>query len=272
MDKLTFWISLGPLIVINGYFIVTMVVFAFIYKKLPKIDFIENRHHSKILGKKARHWWVWVTTPLFRFFLKTKMTPNQISMAGTLLGVFSGLSLAFGPRWIGVGSYGLGGWLMLFGGSLDFMDGRIARETGQESLAGAFFDSVMDRISECFVFSGLAWYFRDSWIFWLVMAAYAGGMMTSYSKCRGDKMGVSYEGGTMQRPERMVYTGVGAIFAPLVGLLFMKVFPDRLVDLKIATDTAYAFPIAFVAIMANLTTLNRIRHIMRMLDEKEGKR
>lgn len=272
MDKLTFWLSIGPLAVINGYFIATMVIFSFVYKKLPKVDFIENRHHSKILNKWIRHWWIWVTTPLFKFFLKTRMTPNQISLAGTLLGVLSGLAFAVAPRWVGIGAYGLGGWLMIFGASLDFMDGRVARETGQESLAGAFFDSVMDRIAECFVFSGLAWYFRDSWTFWCVMAAYAGAMMTSYSKCRGDKMGVTYEGGTMQRPERIVYTGVGAILAPLVALGAMKAFPGRFADLKAATDAVYILPITFVAIMSNLTTLNRMRHIMRMLDEKEGKR
>lgn len=272
MDKLTFWISIGPLAVINGYFIAMMIIFFFICKKLPKVDIVENRHHSKILNKWIRHWWIWVTTPLFKFFLKTGMTPNQISTVGTLLSVFSSLVLAFGSHWLGVGSYGLGGWLMIFGSSLDFMDGRVARETGQESLAGAFFDSVMDRIAECFVFSGLAWYFRDSWIFWPVMAAYAGAMMTSYSKCRGDKMGVSYEGGTMQRPERITYTGVGAIFAPLVGLALTKFFPGRFADLKLAADTVYALPISFVAVMSNLTTYNRMRHIMRMLNEKEGKR
>ena len=271
MDKVSFWISFGPLVVINGYFIVTLFWFSANYKSMPKADFIENRHHSKILNKWIRHWWIWVTTPLFRFFLKLKCTPNQISALGTVFGVFSGLSFAFTPKWVSVGSFGLGGWFMIIGGSLDFMDGRLARETGQESLAGAFFDSVMDRIAECMVFSGLAWYFRDSWILWIVMAAFTGGMLTSYSKCRGDKMGVSYEGGMMQRPERMVYTGVGAIFAPIVGMGLMALLPDRFTDIKMATDLAYTLPLAFVALLSNYTTYDRIRNIMRLLNAKEGR-
>lgn len=271
MDKVSFWISLGPLIVINGYFLVSMIWFTFIYKSLAKVDFVENRHHSKILNKWIRHWWIWVTTPLFRFFLKLKCTPNQISALGTLLGVFSGLSFAFAPQWVSVGSFGLGGWFMIFGGSLDFMDGRVARETGQESLSGAFFDSVMDRIAECVLYSGLAWYFRESWILWIVMAAFTGGMMTSYSKCRGDKMGVSYEGGTMQRPERIVYTAVGAIFAPVVGMVLLKFWPEHFVDIKTASDLVYVLPLSFVAILSNYTTYDRIRNIMRLLDVKEGR-
>ena len=51
----------------------------------------------------------------------------------------------------------------------------------------------------------------------------------------------------------------------------LKIFPARFTDLKAATDCVYALPIAFVAIMSNHTTYNRMTHIMRMLDEKEGK-
>lgn len=269
MDKQAFWISIGPLLVINAYFLIHLIIFPFIYHKVEKVDFIEDRHHSKILGKWIRYFWIWTTNPLFRFFIRIKITPNQISTIGTLMGVLSGLAFAFSHHWIGVGSFGLGGWLMIFGGSLDFMDGRVARATGQESLAGAFFDSVMDRVAECVVFAGLAWYFRDSWILWLIMAAFSGAMLTSYSKCRGDKMGVVYEGGTMQRPERVVYTGVGAIFTPLIALFLLKYFPNAFANIKEASDLVYAVPMAFVAFFANYTTWNRIRNIMKLLDQKE---
>lgn len=269
MDRQIFWLSLGPLIVINGYFIISIICFYFLQNKIQKAGFIEERHHSKILNKWIRHWWIWITTPLFRFFLFLRVTPNQISILGTVLGVLSGLTFAFASPQLSLGAYGLAGWLLIFGGSLDFMDGRVARETGQESLAGAFLDSVLDRISESAVFTGLAYYFRDSSIFWFVMAAYLGAMMTSYAKCRGDKMGAVYEGGMMQRPERIVYTGVGAVFAPLVGIMLLKYFPMNFTDLKGATDFVYAFPLGFVAIMANYTTFNRIHKIMGLLDKKE---
>lgn len=272
MDNFTFWISFGPLFAINGYVITMLIVYSLIHHKIAKVGFIEERHHSKILNKWIRQFWVWLTMPMFRFILWLKLTPNQISALGTVFGGLSGLALAFSGRWLGVGSYGLGGWLMIIGCCLDFMDGRVARETGQETLAGAFFDSVMDRVSESAVFCGLIWYFRESWHLWLVMGAFTGAMLTSYSKCRGDKMGANYGGGMMQRPERMVYIGVGAVLVPLFGLGFSWLLPNVFADLKSATDAVYAVPLAFVAVLANYTTFDRIVNIMRLLDEREGRR
>lgn len=272
MDRMTFWISLGPVFVVNAYFLASMAIFPWFYPKQPRVDFIDERHHSKILGKWVRYWWIWITTPLFKILMKMKLTPNHVSMIGTVFGFFSAFCFAFASRWVGVGAFGLGGWLMVLGASFDFMDGRIARLTGQESLAGAFFDSVMDRVSECAVFAGIAWYFNGSWILWLVMAALSGSMLTSYSKCRGDKMGVSYDGGTMQRPERIVYTGVGAILTPFFGFLLNKYFPASFPNIKAACDLVYALPLAFVALMSNVTTFNRIVNIMRLLDQKESRK
>lgn len=270
MDSKTFWLTLGPVLVINTYFITMLIIFPLIYPKLPKLEMIENRHHSKILGKWIRYWWIWITKPLFNFFIKFKFTPNQISFLGTLMSFIAGAIFAFGDRWLEAGTLGAGGWFMVIGGSLDFMDGRLARETGQESLAGAFFDSVMDRVAECAVMAGLAWHFRDSWYLWLVMFAFAGSMLTSYSKCRGDKMGVEFGGGMMQRPERVVYIGVGAIFAPVLGVLFNKFFPETFSTIVQGAEAFYLFPLLMVAVFSNFTTYVRISNIMRLLDEKEA--
>lgn len=268
-----FWISFGPLAVFTSYFVIALMIFPFFYPRMPRLpDLIDNRHNSKILGPWIRYWWMWVMGPLFKILLKSRLTPNQISTLGLFLAVLSAFTFACADIWLGTSSFGLAGWFMVFGGSMDFMDGWVARKTGQTSKSGAFFDSCLDRVAESVVFAGLAWYFRDSLVLMAVMAAFTGSMMTSYSKCRGDKMGAEYSGGIMQRPERVVYLGVGAIFTPVFGLFVMRFWGEYFVSLKSATDFVYTIPLVFVAVLSNYTTCNRIKTVMHILDEQENKK
>ena len=43
-----------------------------------------------------------------------------------------------------------GGWLLLFTGTLDIIDGRVARRTNGSSARGAFLDSIIDRYADSF--------------------------------------------------------------------------------------------------------------------------
>lgn len=267
-----FWVGFGPLVLFTAYFVIALLIFPFFYSRMPRLpDLIDNRHSSKILGTWIRYWWMWVMGPLFKILLKSGLTPNQISTLGLFMAILSALTFAFGSIWLGTSTFGVAGWLMVFGGSMDFMDGWVARKTGQTSESGAFFDSCLDRIAESAVFAGLAWYFRDTWVLWTVMAAFTGSMMTSYSKCRGDKMGIDYGGGIMQRPERVVYLGVGAIFTPVLGVLVQSFWGSHFTSLKTATDFVYTLPLSFVALMSCYTTWDRIKNIMRLLDERSAK-
>lgn len=264
------WISFIPFVIMSSYFLISLAIFPFFYSKIKmsKADLVEERHVSRILNTWFRYWWLWVIGPLFRFFMKSQMSPNLISATGTFLALCAGAVFAFSTPYMGVVSFGLGGWLMVFGGSMDFMDGWVARQKKLESLSGAFFDSCMDRVAECFVFAGLAWYFRGSVILWVVMAALCGSMLTSYAKCCGDKMGAEYSGGIMQRPERVVYVGVGAILAPLIGYFLFLGFPHYFKTLQQAVEFFYVIPLLFVALLSNYTTVDRIKNVMRLLDKK----
>ena len=269
MDHISFWVTFVPLSLVSVYGIVSLFVFSFYYPKMQRQpDLVDDRHTSKILNTWIRYWWIWTVSPLFKILLKSKLTPNQISFLGLILALLSCLSFAFGDLWIGASAFSVGGWFMVLGGSMDFMDGWVARKTGQETESGAFFDSCLDRIAESFVLAGLAWHYRGSSALWVVMFAFTGSMMTSYAKCRGDKMGVSYGGGVMQRPERVVYLGVGGIFAPQVAMLVCRFFPQFFPDFAAAADFIYLVPLGFVAIMSNITSFDRIRTVMRLLDER----
>lgn len=253
--------SLVPVLVINAYVITGLIIFSFIYKKLPLTPDVQDRHSSVILNKWIREYWMWVTSPVMQFFLRFKIRPNTISLWGTVFAGLSGVAFA-------VGEIGLGGWLMIFGASLDFFDGQVARETSQITHSGAFFDSSMDRISEGLTLSGIAYLYRTSPVFWIVMLVYLGSMLTSYTKARGENMGVEYAGGTMQRPERIVYIGASGVVMPMLVAIAAYFLPHQIPDIAKATTCVYAIPLALVAFGTNVTTYHRIVNIMRLLDVK----
>lgn len=264
MGTREFWLSFGPLLAVNCYVLSALVVFIFVSKKRPKTAEIENRRDSVILNRWIREFWLWLTMPIFNFFIAIKITPNWISFLGTFVALASAAAFA-------CNRIGLGGWFLVLGASLDFFDGRVARATNQESRAGSFLDSCLDRVSEGIVLSGIAYMYRDSVIFWIVMAAYLGAILTSYTKSMGENMGVHYEGGMMQRPERIVYLGAGAVFTPMVVFLLHPLavqFKSDLTYFQFET-WLYAFPISMVAIFALFAACNRIINIMRLLNQQE---
>lgn len=266
MGSKEFWMRFGPFIALNVYTFGALAVFSVIYKKLPDHpDEVTNRHSSVILNRWVREFWMWFTDPIFRIFLFFKVTPNTISLLGTIVAALSGVAFAFG-------SIGLAGWLMVLGASFDFFDGRMARQTGQETLAGSFFDSTLDRVSEGLTLTGIAYMYRDSWIFWVVMFAYLGSMLTSYTKSKGENMGVEYAGGMMQRPERIAYLGAGAILGPMFAYLLYGWISGFWPSLSLfeLEGLFYAIPLLFVAFFSCTASANRIASIMKELDAKEA--
>jgi phosphatidylglycerophosphate synthase len=107
----------------------------------------------------------------------------------------------------------MAGWLYVAAGVLDVLDGRLARATNQQSKAGAFLDSVTDRWGELLVFAGCAWFLRD--MVWLLaaLAAMIGSVMVSYTRARGEGLGIRLSGGVMQRCGRMILVATGTLIA-----------------------------------------------------------
>lgn len=250
------WVSVAPLIFLNLIFTCTVLIFRSVYRKTERLKEVEERHASKFLNRWMREYWLWLTSPVVRFFIWLKITPNIITVIGVILSCLSAFFL-------GIGHMGLGGWLMVFAASFDIFDGHVARKTNQVTLSGAFFDSVMDRISEGVVFIGLAFYYRYHWGLFFVLVALIGSVLVSYSRARGDSVGVAYAGGSMQRPERIVYLGVGAIFVPVVSLV-IRPFINWADPFHL-----YLFPLCFVAWATCATSYHRISHIMGILDAKQ---
>jgi len=83
------------------------------------------------------------------------------------------------------------------------------------SRRGAFIDSTLDRFAEFAMFVGLAAWFRlePLTLSWVVMSL-GGSLLVSYTRARGESLGVLCKLGVMQRAERMLLLGLGSILDP----------------------------------------------------------
>ncbi len=246
------WISLGPLLTFNVILLFTLGFFSVTYKNQPKTEDVDLKVHSAFLPPFLKEYWYWLTSPFVKLMVKLHVTPNVMTVWGFVV-------CAISAYFFYKGMVGAGGWFMIFGASFDMFDGRIARMTGKASKSGAFFDSVMDRFSEAVVFLGLASYYRSTWVLYFVVLALVGSLMVSYTRARGEGVGVDAKHGIMQRPERIVYLGVGSIFSPVVAHFVSSLVP---VPLDFMTIGA----ILLIAALTNVAALTRMRYVIPRLD------
>ena len=137
------------------------------------------------------------------------LSPNGVTLLGLLVAGGSAYLLS-------VGHLLAGGLVLLASGSLDLLDGALARSTGRVSASGALLDSVVDRISEAVVLLGLlVFYLRDSSTEGavLVYLALVGSMMVSYLRARAEGLGIECKTGVMTRPERVIILVAGLVVA-----------------------------------------------------------
>jgi CDP-diacylglycerol--glycerol-3-phosphate 3-phosphatidyltransferase len=146
-----------------------------------------------------------VLTPVGHALARTPLTPNAITIIGTIgvaagaLGLFPGGHLFAGTVVCTV--------FVLF----DMFDGALARVKGTSGKFGAFLDSTLDRVADAAIFSGLAAYYvlQGHGTIDRVMAALAlfclvSGALVSYAKARAQGLGLPCDVGIAERPERML--------------------------------------------------------------------
>ena len=148
-----------------------------------------------------------IVDAIARVFVKLGLSPNGLTVVGVLLAaVAAGL--------ISQGMLAAGGAMVLIAGVFDMFDGAVARMTDRATKFGAFFDSVMDRVSEAIVLLGLLWFYIEDGEqlgVVLVYVAIVGSTMVSYARARAEGLGIECKGGLMQRPERVASLGLGII-------------------------------------------------------------
>jgi len=209
----------------------------------------EGLKHSIYLTGNIKSWWVHeVWGPVEKFFVKTGVHPNTITTIGFVLTCLSASLVA-------MNNLVVGGWLIFIAASFDFLDGRVARITNQQSRAGAFFDSVMDRYMDSAILFGLAVLFYDSWVIILVFLAFLGSMTTSYIRAKAESIGIKCSGGAMQRPERILYIGTGCVIS---GYYECLRYPFVSADWK-PVHYPLVLALVFVALISNKVALQRFR-------------
>jgi CDP-diacylglycerol--glycerol-3-phosphate 3-phosphatidyltransferase len=140
---------------------------------------------------------------------KAGITADQLTVLGLVLSV--GCAAAIANGWLFVG------WCLLAASAVpDVLDGAVAKASGTSSPRGAFFDSVVDRVSDTVVLGGLAWYLANNYsphAALLPLAIVGASNLVSYERARAESLGFSARGGLMERAERMIAVGLGILFS-----------------------------------------------------------
>jgi len=145
----------------------------------------------------------------------TKISPNILTFVGLLINVVAAFFFGYARAENYVRMFLYAGLVIIGAGIFDMVDGRVARQTNQVSVFGAFFDSVMDRYSDVAIFFGLlVYYARGDRFFYVVLTAFCmtASLMVSYTRARAESLIGNCKVGFMERPERIVLIILGALF------------------------------------------------------------
>ncbi|MGC1908694.1 MAG: CDP-alcohol phosphatidyltransferase family protein [Candidatus Dormiibacterota bacterium] len=147
-----------------------------------------------------------------------KVSPNVITMVGLAMTLVAAVLIGFNlllPA----------GLVLLLAGSMDILDGAVARVSGRVHRYGAFLDSTADRYGEGAIYLGMLYLFlvrlhEDPQVF-LIAAALLGSLLVSYVRARAQSLGFTCDGGWFARPERVVVTALGLMLGQLTIVLWI---------------------------------------------------
>jgi len=176
-----------------------------------------------VLGVSARPEVEKVVAPLIARLARSGVTPDGITVVGTL-GAVVGAVLLFGTGHLFWGTLAVTFFVLL-----DLLDGALARARGGGSLFGAVLDSVGDRAADAAIFGALIWWFAGAGgnrlLVLLALLCLVLGVLTSYIKARAEGVGIACNVGIVERLERLLLvlfgtglTGLGVPYALHVAL------------------------------------------------------
>jgi len=219
-----------------------------------------------------------IINPFVRLLIKMGLTPNMITSIGLILNIGVAVIFIAGGEEGNRGDMSYVGWAgvaILFAGLFDMLDGQVARLGNMSSAFGALYDSVLDRYSELFMFLGICYYLVAHHYFMsslITFIALIGSMMVSYTRARAEGLGIECKGGMMQRPERVVTVGLAAIACGLTAnfiggnyKLYIKGIPFHIFE----TMSIFIIPLTVLAVLTNITAINRLREAKKALERKE---
>jgi len=196
--------------------------------------------------ERFRQFWTHVWAPLGDLLLKLGVSPNTVTLVGTL-GVCAGALVCFPQGWLLAGVLVITAFVFS-----DMIDGYMARTSGQTSPYGAFLDSTLDRVGDAAIFGGLAMYYvgpgDSEWKVALAIYCLTMGAVTSYARARAESLGMQAKVGIAERSDRLVLILAATGLADLLRLLGVD---DRVMWL-------IPLALAVLAVASTITVVQRI--------------
>lgn len=165
-----------------------------------------------------------------------RVSPSVLSLGGLLFTIISAYTYSLirviEPAFLYASLF------LLIAGLLDALDGAVARASGKVTTFGSYLDSVLDRVEDSLIILVIVLVELTSTL--VGLAYMVGALLVSYSRAKGESLGVRMEGvGIAERGERILVT----IFATVLYRNIPNVFD-------------YAF--AVLALLSYLTVIQRM--------------
>ncbi len=154
---------------------------------------------------------------IIRACVALRIHPNVLTLVGVCINLAAAWALA-------LGRFVLAGFIMVAANLFDFIDGKVAHESGTASEFGGFWDSVMDRFSDLALFLGLVYLYgslqRPDYVL-ITALAMTFTVLTSYTRARAESLIDKCKVGFMERPERIVLFMIGAFTNRMAAVLWV---------------------------------------------------
>jgi CDP-diacylglycerol---glycerol-3-phosphate 3-phosphatidyltransferase len=206
----------------------------------------------RLLGPLFVGFYYWLLSPALRLAKRTGLKPNHFTLASLVASLPTGLCIA-------TGHFSLAAVLLIAGNTLDVVDGYLARAKGLASKAGAFLDSTVDRVCDGMILGGFAVYYAGTPTMVAALVALLMTFVTSYSRARGEALGVSGSEGLIQRADRLVILSIALALAPYFGHHAEGFVPHP--SYAVAKAALW-----LLALLSTFTASTRVLWIMKRLD------
>ncbi|HEY3996370.1 MAG TPA: CDP-alcohol phosphatidyltransferase family protein [Mycobacterium sp.] len=181
----------------------------------------------------SRAAFVRLTAPTARAMLRLGLTPDVVTVLGTVVAVAGALTL------FPIGKLFAGACVVCFFALFDMLDGAMARERGGGTRFGAVLDASCDRVSDGAVFCGLLWWaafgMHDKLLVVATLICLVTSQVISYIKARAEASGLRGDGGIIERPERLIIVLLGAAVSDFPFIAWPPALPVAMWLLAVAS-------------------------------------
>ena len=195
-----------------------------------------------MIGEWIRKRTVGVFQDVARIIARMGISANAITVLGLIVSAVAAYLIA-------IGHHLMAGICLAIAGLLDGLDGSVARMSGQQTLMGAFWDSIIDRFCEAVVFLGVLLYFMETGSWTGVILSFVAAMsslLVSYVRARAEGLGLAMRGGILTRLERVAVLTIGLLLGHLIAVMWI------------------------IAILSSLTVFQRVYLVWAGLRQQEG--